>query len=210
MEEVLPHIKADLILTDIPFNVDWKYETYKDNLTSGEYSHNLKIWFTAMKECGAKAIVKIPTKFDYLVTPIFNECVGYEWKLIQYSPNTTTHGQYNLSLYTQYLVGKGNTGTRPNCDLFINSRNKLETEHPAEMPIYPMMKIIEWFTSEGQTVIDPFAGSGTTLHAAKLLKRKAIGIEISEKYCELIVNRLNKPMPLFDEVKPADLFAVTT
>ncbi len=80
-----------------------------------------------------------------------------------------------------------------------NSSNDEESfEHPA---IYPEQlakdHILSW-SNEGDTVLDCFAGSGTTLKAAKILKRKSIGIEIAKEYCELIVRRINKPIPLFD------------
>jgi site-specific DNA-methyltransferase (adenine-specific) len=64
--------------------------------------------------------------------------------------------------------------------------------HTTQKP-YPLMQaLVDLFSDEGETVLDPFAGSGTTLLAAKQLGRKSIGIEQSEAYCEVIAKRLNQ------------------
>ena len=62
--------------------------------------------------------------------------------------------------------------------------------HPAVMPLELATCAIRLSTWPGEVVLDPFMGSGTTLLAARLLGRQAIGIEVSERYCELAANRL--------------------
>ncbi len=62
--------------------------------------------------------------------------------------------------------------------------------HPCPFPAEIPRRLIIASCPEGGTVLDPFMGSGTTLRAAKDLGRKAIGIEINEKYCEIAANRL--------------------
>jgi site-specific DNA-methyltransferase (adenine-specific) len=64
-------------------------------------------------------------------------------------------------------------------------------EHPTQKPSELMARVIQLF-SEGWSVLDPFMGSGTTLRAAKDLGRRAIGIEICEKYCEIAAKRLSQ------------------
>jgi len=74
------------------------------------------------------------------------------------------------------------TDLSPNVGLL--SKRRL---HPNEKPISLMVKLL---TAIGGTILDPFMGSGTTLRAAKDLGRKAIGIEIEERYCEIAAKRL--------------------
>lgn len=62
--------------------------------------------------------------------------------------------------------------------------------HPTQKPVALMAKIISHYCKPDWTIADPYLGSGTTLRAAKDLGRKAIGIEIEEKYCEIAAKRL--------------------
>jgi DNA modification methylase len=63
-------------------------------------------------------------------------------------------------------------------------------EHQTVKPIKLMSELVSLFTNPGETIIDPFMGTGTTLRAAKDLGRKAIGIEIEERYCEIAAKRM--------------------
>lgn len=64
--------------------------------------------------------------------------------------------------------------------------------HPTMKPLPLVKRLVELFSDEGETILDPFAGSGTTLVAARDMGRKAIGIEIDEKYAEVIAKRLSQ------------------
>ena len=65
-------------------------------------------------------------------------------------------------------------------------------EHPTSKPIGMVADWVRLFSNPGDLVLDPFAGSGTTLRAAKDEGRRAIGIEIDERYCEVIAKRLSQ------------------
>ncbi len=66
------------------------------------------------------------------------------------------------------------------------------TRHPTEKPISILREMIEASSLFGDVVLDPFVGSGSTLVAAQLEARCAIGIEIEERYCEVAAKRLSQ------------------
>ncbi len=70
--------------------------------------------------------------------------------------------------------------------------NGLPNLHPTTKPLSLMKELVRLFSNENDRILDPFCGSGTTLVAAKDLNRRAIGIEIEEKYCEIAAKRLSQ------------------
>ena len=77
---------------------------------------------------------------------------------------------------------------------FLNPKAKERTGYPTQKPIELLERIIKISTDEGDIVLDPFCGSGTTLVAAKLLGRKFIGIDINPAAIELCNKRLENPL----------------
>ena len=73
----------------------------------------------------------------------------------------------------------------------LRKRDKIQT-HPTFRPLRTMKWLVSHYTQEGETILDPFSGSGTTLLAAKETGRKAVGIELEEKYCEIAIRRLSQ------------------
>lgn len=85
------------------------------------------------------------------------------------------------------------------------TKKKLDLTHPTIYPLPMIVRILKMSSNIGDTILDPFAGSGTSLVAAKILNRKAIGFELDTKYKNECERRLategNISASVFDEYK---------
>jgi len=74
----------------------------------------------------------------------------------------------------------------------FNGEKKSRIGHPAPFPVELPLRCMKLFSYVDDTVLDPFMGSGSTLVAASLTKRKAVGIEIDPRYCEIAAKRIRR------------------
>lgn len=88
-------------------------------------------------------------------------------------------------------------GRAPN---IVQPKRFRENGHPCSRALLHFKWLIKWWTVPGEIIIDPFMGSGTTLHAARESGISAIGVEIEEKYCEIAAQRLYESTVLPFEV----------
>lgn len=132
-----------------------------------QYSANLKDIFVWQKQAQCP------------IAPI-RMATGYEFVFIFGEDGTRNFEHINFP----------NNGYVPN----IQTWHKSESfkEHHATFPIQLPKYFIQHFSLPLETILDPFMGSGTTLRAAKDLGRKAIGIEIEERYCEIAAKRMSQ------------------
>lgn len=120
---------------------------------------------------------------------------GKRWMLVTWNkPNPTPLVNGNYLPDTEYVIHAFNPGSlygeyRDRARFIVHPAGTADL-HPNQKPIAVISKMIRVASFEGQTILDPFMGSGTTLVAAKRLRRKAIGIEIERKYCDIAIDRL--------------------
>ena len=84
----------------------------------------------------------------------------------------------------------------------VRHRKRRIDNHPCQLPVHLVERILLLGTEEGDTVLDPFLGAGTTAIASKRLGRKCIGIEIDKEYAEISLRRIDEEV----ETKEGDIF----
>ncbi|USY19707.1 DNA methyltransferase [Nocardiopsis exhalans] len=98
--------------------------------------------------------------------------------------------------------GKGRLAARLRQHSLLRAprRSGTKIDHPTEKPISLMAQLVESSSARGELVLDPFAGSGSTLVAAILTGRRAYGVEITPEYAQLAVDRVRQAEVVADAV----------
>lgn len=190
--DVLPTLpKVDLVLTDPPYGI-------RLNVDNSRFSggHNPKRRGTTL--AAREKIIGDNLSFDPSFLLNFGKRqIIWGWHnfpdklpagtcLVWLKRNEAAFGSFLSDAETAWMSkGRGVYCIR---DLSNNSITRTRT-HPTQKPVGLMQWCIEKSRAAG-LILDPFMGSGTTLVAARNLKRRAIGIEIEEKYCEIAAKRL--------------------
>jgi site-specific DNA-methyltransferase (adenine-specific) len=198
-------IPSGLTITDPPYNQNYHYHNYKDKLKIDEYINLLSM---IPKPCviihyPEETINLLPlamkSKCEEIVTWVYNSNTGKQSRLISWwgcKPDfrkVTQPYKNPNDKRIQKLIERGKTGSKIYDWWEINqvkNVSKEKTIHPCQIPEEVIRRIILTTAKENELIIDPFAGSGTTLKVAKNLGFEYLGFEIDKQYIEIIKNRL--------------------
>lgn len=195
--DVLSALDADVVLTDPPYGIDGGRGGDSRDFQKAKYIgagwHDTPDYIEQV--CVAVVRVLIGRVARMAVTPGVRHLMRYpEPRDIGcfWTPACATHGPWGFQTFNPILFYgddfRAGRGALPTGRLVTESAEK--NGHPCPKPLLAWMWLLEKVSQSGETILDPFMGSGTTLRAAKDLGRKAIGIEVEEKYCEIAARRM--------------------
>lgn len=177
------------------FNKRWLYECYRVLKPNGS------IWISGTLH----NIFNVGYNMEKIGFTIINNIT---WQKLNPPPNLAckcfTHSTETIiwarkaggKPFFNYALMKEMNGGKQMKDVWAGAltpaTEKKEGKHPTQKPLYLCERMILASTAKGDLVLDPFAGSSTTGVAAKRLKRRFIGIDLSDQYLDLSIRRLEK------------------
>lgn len=203
--EVLPGLAADALVTDPPYGIGWSRATWEDNpaaypdlmrwlVSEGQRIGGWCFVFQAMPNCHLWHEWFPPGWRIFAACKNFAQVrptgVWHSWDPVIFWNSGPNSGPNSGHVNRDYHVGNVAGVLRDRVD------------HPSPRPIGTMRHIAQIAAPPGGVILDPFMGSGTTLRAALDVGRRAIGIEIEERYCEIAARRLDQMALPLAEVTP--------
>jgi DNA modification methylase len=194
--EIVPTLgRFDLLLTDPPYEltatgggIGAKRQYLADisgHIDGGFDMSILDAFPNWIVFCSKRQLVRLLQKAEAKV-----------WSLVTWNkPNPTPLCAGNYLPDAEYIVHAYESGRlfgeyRDKSRYIVHPAEQNDFAHPSVKPLAVVSKMVTLGTQPGETIIDPFAGSGTTGRAAKDLGRKAVLIEREERYCEIAARRM--------------------
>lgn len=205
--------KGDMVFTDPPYNVDygankkhpsWKIRSIKNDkldkdewiLFNENFINNIKdnykggdiyVWGAGGPEGMRQRLLIVDLGFNWSTTII--------WKKQQMILTPAKYQRIYEPCFYGWLNKSTFVGDRKEIEVWEIDRPHNSKEHPTMKPIELCAKGIRNSSNDGDIVMDPFLGSGSTLIAAHQLNRKCYGLELDPKYCQVIIDRIKKVEP---------------
>jgi DNA modification methylase len=205
----IPDKSVDMIVTDPPYNIGFKYNEYKDTKSEDEYIEmlcefqNMPLAIIHYPEETMKYIIPALGVPDEVIAWCYNSNLPKQFRLINFYNCKVDFDKVKqpyknpTDKRVKKLIENGSEGTR--CydwfsDIQMVKNVSKEKHHPCPVPIKLMERIILLTTKEGDTILDPFMGSGTTAIACINTNRNYIGFELDKQYCDIANERIQKAM----------------
>jgi hypothetical protein len=185
VERLMDGATVDAVVTDPPYGIgiDGQKESISANPKHNRKAHEFMGWD---KERPAKELFELLMSFD-CPTAIWGG--NYFADLLPASRGWIywSKGQDGLTMSDGELAWTNQV--KPLRCVVVNRAALQGSVHPTQKPMQVMEFAIEYLETSGSNLFDPFLGSGTTLIAAEKTNRKCYGMEISPKYCDVIIQR---------------------
>jgi hypothetical protein len=203
-DEAFP--KEVITITDPPYNVGMDYGAeYNDSKAEAEYLEWTENWFNLVP----RPLLVTP---GMLNLPMWCQMVGWpDYILPWVKPNQSSPSKLGGFNAWEAILLYGKLPRKLGHDCFVMSiaqqpevQDRHGKKHPCPKYLPFWIKFVGNVWKAPYVLFDPFAGSGTTLLAAKRLGIPAIGIELFPNYCELIVDRLQQEVMVLPEVEVDD------
>ncbi len=210
--DILPGLEpVDLVLTDPPYGMNLGHHKGINDKRSRE-----------LRKKGYLSYNDTPQNYKSIIVPAIKcalqiskrgaifACAPSAWMLpppsaiggiyIAAANGRSPWGFQNLSSVLFYGVAPNLHKGSKHTIFKNNDRSDRGCGHPCPKPLAWLLWLVGLASVEKETILDPFMGSGTTLRAAKDLNRKATGIEIEEKYCEIAAKMLSQEVFNFESI----------
>jgi site-specific DNA-methyltransferase (adenine-specific) len=198
--DVLPMLpRADLVLTDPPWGINGGSGSINKTRAKGNYSDKFsddavyigEVVVPVIRHCIALcACVVVTPGFNFSAYPN-PDSFGCFYMPASVGMQRFGHGDAQPIFY----YGRNVRNSNLNPCSYVLTEVPDKNGHPCPKPLRAWTRLLGNISLPDHVVFDPFMGSGTTLRAAKDLGRKAIGIEIEERYCEIAAKRCNEAQP---------------